>query len=53
MSLFFFTTVQEKIIMGWHTEVSIGQKVDDIPHPKVRFEGGACVMTEVGEGMVG
>lgn len=37
----------------WHIEVSIGQKVDDIPHPSVRFEGGACVMTEVGEGMVG
>lgn len=34
-------------------EFDAGPMTNDITHPKVRFEGGACVMTEVGDGMVG
>lgn len=31
----------------------ISRRMLNLTHPRVRLEGGACVMTEVGDGMVG
>lgn len=46
-----------EFILSWRLSLKslakTNQRIWNLTYPKVRFEGGACVMTEVGDGMVG